>query len=493
MFLAKPGTQSYLSFVFDRSYLYTMDLNLKHTEKPYWWALIGNAFVNEERDYTRGSLKQAVVLLAIPMMLEMSVEALFAITDIFFVAKLGAEAIATVGLTEAFITLLYAISIGFSMALTALIARRIGEKNTDRANLIAGQSILIGIGLSLGIGITGAIYAQDILAFLGASDPLIANYSGYTVIMLGGSATIIFLFIFNGIFRGAGDPVVAMRAIWLASGINIVLDPCLIFGVGPFPELGIQGAAIATNIGRGLGVLYGAYILCKGGARIQIHLRHLLPVPAELKLLCKVSIGGISQFLIATSSWIFLMKLMATFGSTALAGYTIAIRIIDFIILPAWGLSNSVSTLVGQNLGARNIKRAKKAVFYVAKYNLIFMIGIALVFIGFAGPIVKIFTNDAEIIAYATQCLRILSYGFGFYAVGLVMIQAFNGAGDTYTPTWINGICFWLFQIPFAYWLANHLTFGPSGIFYAILTAESLMALIGLYVFLRGGWEKTTV
>lgn len=470
-----------------------MDLDLKDTEKTNWWALISNAFANEERDYTRGSLKHAVVLLAIPMMLEMSVEALFAITDIFFVAKLGAEAIATVGLTEAFITLLYAVSIGFSMALTALIARRIGEKNNARANLIAGQSILIATGLSLVIGVSGAIYAQEILSFLGASDSLIENYSGYTAIMLGGSATIVFLFILNGIFRGAGDPIVAMRAIWLASGINIVLDPCLIFGLGPFPELGVEGAAIATNIGRGIGVLYGAYILWKGCARIHIHIRHLIPVLEELTLLFKVSIGGISQFLIATSSWIILMKLMAAYGSTALAGYTIAIRIIDFIILPAWGLSNTVSTLVGQNLGARNVARAKKAVFYVAKYNLIFMMSIALIFLGFAEPIVKIFTSETETIVYATQCLRILSYGFGFYAIGLVLIQAFNGAGDTFTPTWINGICFWLFQIPAAYLFAKELAIGPSGIFYAILAAESFMALIGLYVFLRGGWEKTPV
>ena len=470
-----------------------MDLNLKDTEKTNWWELISNAFANEERDYTRGPLKQAVVLLAIPMMLEMSVEALFAITDIFFVAKLGAEAIATVGMTEAFITLLYAISIGFSMALTALIARRIGENDKGRAKIIAGQSILIAFGLSLVIGIMGSIYAQDILRFLGAPDSLITNHSGYTTIMLGGSATIIFLFILNGIFRGAGDPVVAMHAIWLASGINIVLDPCLIFGLGPFPELGVQGAAVATNIGRGMGVLYCAYILWKGSSRIQISLRHLKPVLKELKLLFKISIGGISQFLIATSSWILLMKLMATFGSNALAGYTIAIRVIDFIFLPAWGLSNSVSTLVGQNLGARNIVRAKKAVFYVAKYNLIFMLSIALVFIGFAEPIVKIFTSEKEVIAYASQCLRILSYGFGFYAIGLVLIQAFNGAGDTYTPTWINGICFWLFQIPVAYWLAKHLSMGPSGIFYAILIAESLMAVIGLVVFLKGGWEKTSV
>ena len=493
MFLVKPGTQSYFSFIFYWNAVRIMDIKLKNKHKTDWATLIRNAFANEERDYTRGSLKQAVVLLAIPMMLEMSVEALFAITDIFFVAKLGAEAIATVGLTEAFITLLYAVSIGLSMAVTALIARRIGEKNKQRAQLLAGQSLIIAFGLSIVVGIAGALYAKHILAFLGASDSLIANYSGYTTIMLGGSATIIFLFIMNGIFRGAGDPVVAMRAIWLASAINIVLDPCLIFGLGPFPELGVEGAAIATNIGRGVGVLYGVYILWQGSSRIRIHVRHLNPVIDELLLLFKVSLGGISQFLIATSSWIILMKLMATFGSNALAGYTIAIRIIDFIFLPAWGLSNTVSTLVGQNLGAQNIKRAKKAVFYVAKYNVMFMLSVAFIFIGFAEPIVKIFTTEPEIVLYAKQCLRILSYGFGFYAIGLVLIQAFNGAGDTYTPTWINGICFWLFQIPFAYGLANYVAMGPSGVFYAIFTAESMMALLALTVFFKRRWEATHV
>jgi len=470
-----------------------MNSNFKDSNKVSWWALINDAFTNEERDYTRGSLKQAVVLLAIPMMLEMSMEALFAITDIFFVAKLGAEAIATVGLTEAFVTLIYAISIGFSMALTALVARRIGEKNNQRANLIAGQSIVIAAAVSLLIGILGASYSQDILRFMGASDSLIENNSGYTTIMLGGSGTIIFLFILNGIFRGAGDPIVAMRAIWLACGINIVLDPCLIFGLGPFPELGIEGAAIATNIGRGIGVAYCAYILLHGNSRIQIRLPYLVPVFEELKLLVKVSIGGISQFLIATSSWILLMKLMAEYGSTALAGYTIAIRIIDFIILPAWGLSNSVSTLVGQNLGAAKVERAQQSVVYVATYNFIFMMSIALIFLGFAEPIVRIFTADAETVVYAAQCLRVLSYGFGFYAIGLVLIQAFNGAGDTYTPTWINGICFWLFQIPAAYYLAKNLSMGPSGIFYAILVAESLMAVVALLVFMRGTWKKTSV
>ncbi len=471
----------------------TVNTNKEQFKKDSWWSLISNAFSNKERDYTQGSLKHAVILLAIPMMLEMSVEALFAITDIFFVAKLGIEAIATVGLTESMIVLLYAVGLGLGMSLTALVARRIGEKNKDRAKVIAGQAVLIGFVLSIVIGLLGAMYSKHILAFLGASDSLIQGYSGYTTIMLGGTATILFLFIFNAIFRGAGDPVMAMRAIWIASVINIVLDPCLIFGLGPFPELGIEGAAIATNIGRGFGVVYGIYILTTGKTRIRIAWLDLMPVFSEMKLLVKVSIGGILQFFIATSSWILLMKIMATFGSAALAGYTLAIRIVDFIILPAWGMSNSVSTLVGQNLGAKNIERAKQAVFLVAKYNFVFMVTVAVFFISFAELIVNIFITENEVVTYATQCLRIFSYGFGLYAIGLVLIQAFNGAGDTYTPTWINGICFWVLQIPIAYWMAIHLHIGPKGVFYSVVIAESLMAVIGIIVFLRGGWEKTHV
>ena len=470
-----------------------MTTDKQQAERINWWALIKASLASDEHDYTQLPLKQAVILLAIPMMLETSVEALFAITDIFFVAKLGAEAIATVGITEAVITLLYAVGIGLSMSITALVARRIGEGDIARAATIAGQSILIGLVLSIVIGVSGAMYANNILMFIGASEIILTQFSGYTAIMLGGSATILFLFIFNGIFRGAGNPVVAMRAIWIASAINIVLDPCLIFGLGPFPELGIDGAAIATTLGRGVGMCYAGFMLFKGSTRLQLTLQDLLPVMGELTLLVRISAGGIAQFFIATSSWILLMKIMAEFGSAALAGYTIALRVIDFIILPVWGLSNSVSTLVGQNLGARNVERARQAVFYVARYNVMFMLAIAVLFIAFANFIVGVFTDEQQVIAIGSQCLRVLSYGFGLYAIGLVMIQAFNGAGDTFTPTWINGLCFWVFQIPFAYWLAKHVLMNPSGVFWAILLAESLMALIGLYIFRQGKWEKTAV
>ncbi len=466
---------------------------MKSVDQMNWWALVKSSLQGDEYDYTRIPLNKAVVLLAIPMMLETSIEALFAITDIFFVAKLGTEAVATVGVTEAVITLLYAIGIGLSISVTALVARRIGENEIQRAKVLAGQSILLGIALSIVIGICGAVFAKDILTFVGASETIINEHYGYTAIMLGGSATILLFFILNGICRGAGNPVIAMKAIWLASIINIFLDPCLIFGLGPFPKLGIEGAAIATTFGRGIGIVYVAYSLYKGSSRIQLAFKDLTLVADELVLLVKVSIGGIMQFFIATSSWIFLMKIIAEFGSTALAGYTIAIRVIDFIIMPVWGLSNSVSTLVGQNLGANNTERAKQAVYQVTKYNVALMILISFVFIVFPEFIIGLFTQEKDVIDIGAKCLRILSYGFGLYGLGLAMIQAFNGAGDTYTPTWINIICFWLIQIPFAYWFSLKVLAHPDGVFWAIFIAESLMAVISLIIFRQNRWIKVHV
>ena len=462
-------------------------------EQMNWWAIVKSSLQGDEHDYTRIPLNKAVVLLAIPMMLETSIEALFAITDIFFVAKLGTDAVATVGITEAVITLLYAIGIGLSISVTALVARRVGEKEIQRAKVLAGQAILLGIMLSIVIGICGVIFAKDILSFVGASKTIINEYYGYTAIMLGGSATILLFFILNGICRGAGNPVIAMKAIWIASIINIFLDPCLIFGIGPFPKLGVEGAAIATTFGRGIGIVYVAYSLFNKSSRIQLAFKDLILVVDELMLLVKVSMGGILQFFVATSSWIFLMKIIAEFGSTALAGYTIAIRVIDFIIMPVWGLSNSVSTLVGQNLGANNTQRAKQAVYQVTKYNVALMILISFVFIVFPEFIIGLFTQEAEVVDIGAKCLRILSYGFGLYGLGLAMIQAFNGAGDTYTPTWINVICFWLFQIPFAYWFSLRFLEHPDGVFWAICLAESIMAIFALIIFRQNKWAGTHV
>ena len=463
---------------------------MKSVEQMSWWQIVKSSLQGDEYDYTRIPLNRAVILLAIPMMLETSIEALFAITDIFFVAKISTEAVATVGITEAVITLLYAIGIGLSISVTALVARRIGEKDLPRAKIIAGQSVLLVLAISIVVGFCGVVFAKNILSFVGASDAIVNDNYGYTAIMLGGSATILLLFILNGICRGAGNPVIAMKAIWLASLINIVLDPCLIFGLGPFPKLGIEGAAIATTFGRSVGVIYVTYHLMKGTSKIQLSIADLSLVWNELRLLTKVSIGGILQFFIATSSWLLLIKIIAEFGSIALAAYTIALRIIDFIFLPVWGLSNSVSTLVGQNLGANQTERAKQAVYQVTKYNVGLMLSISVVFIFFPEYIIRIFVDEPDVIALGASCLRILSYGFGLYGLGLAMIQAFNGAGDTFTPTWINFICFWLIQIPFAYWFSIQFLESPEGVFWAIFLAESLMAIMGLLIFRQNKWMK---
>ena len=458
------------------------------------WALFKQALSdNTDEDYTQGSIKRAVILLAIPMVIEMSMESIFAIVDMFFVSKLGTAAVAAVGLTEAVIILLYAVAIGLSISTTAMVARRIGEKNPDAAAVVAGQALWVGLFVSLIVGILGAIYAPKILILMGAEFVVVEQGSQYTAILLGGSVTIMYVFLINAVFRGAGDASIAMRSLWLANGINIVLDPCLIFGLGPFPEMGVTGAAVATTIGRGIGVIYQLYYLFGIKGRLRVQLRHLrLAVDVLLKLL-RVSIGGILQFLIATASWLILMKIVARYGSTAIAGYIIAIRIIDFTILPAWGLGNAASTLVGQNLGAGSPERAEQSTWQAAKYNLIFMLTIALVFIFFAESLIAIFTTDPIAIRYGVDCLRIVSYGYGFFAIGMVMVQAFNGAGDTTTPTWINFFCYWLLQIPLAYCLAVQFQFGPRGVFIAILVAETVLAITGVIVFRQGRWKLKVV
>ncbi len=455
--------------------------------------LVRDSLRGDEYDYTQGSIRRAAVLLAIPMMLEMAMESIFAITDIFFVSQLGADAVATVGLTEAVITILYAIAVGMSLGVTAMVSRRIGEKKPDAAAIVAGQTLWIGLVLSLITGSVGLFFAEDILRFMGASAEVIEQGSSYTTIMLSCSITIIYLFLLNAIFRGAGNAAIAMRSLWLANGINIVLDPCLIFGIGPFPEMGVTGAAIATNIGRGIGVLYQLYYLCKQSDGLYIQPRHLRIVPDVILKLLRVSFGGVFQFFIATASWVILMRFVAGFGSIAIAGYTIAIRIIDMTFLPAWGISNAASTLVGQNLGARKPERAEQSVKLIAKYNFIFLVSVALIFIVFSHELVGIFTDDAEIIAIGGQALRFISYGYGFYAIGMVLSQGFNGAGDTMTPTYISLVCFWLVQIPLAWLLSNPLDFGPGGVFITVTVAESLFAVIAWFIFRTGKWKQTKV
>lgn len=452
-------------------------------------ALVGSATIN----YTEGSIARASFLLAVPMILEMAMESVFAIVDIFFVAGLGAEAVAAVGLTEAVISLLYAVAIGVSMAATAMVARRIGEQNPEAAATVAGQAIWIGAFISLLVGTLGYWFYADILRLMGGDESLISTSASYTQIMLSGSFTIVFLFLNNAVFRGAGDASIAMRALVLANAINIVLDPILIYGWGPIPGMGVAGAAIATNIGRGIGILYQLYYLCSRGNRLQILWRHLVLQLGIVLQLLRISVGGIAQFLIATASWVFLMRLVAQHGNEAVAGYTIAIRVVIFVLLPSWGLSNAVATLVGQNLGAGKPDRAEQTVWQIARYNLVYMVSVALVLIFFPAWVMSYFSDQAEVVLNGMQSLRILSYGFVFLAVGSVVTQAYNGAGDTMTPTWINGFAFWVVQIPLAWSLTSAAGWGPEGVYWSVFIADMTMSLIGTWLFIRGGWKTRSV
>ena len=458
------------------------------------WAFFKGAVAGDaEIDYTQGSIGRVTIMLAIPMILEMAMESVFAVVDIFFVAGLGTAAVATVGLTEAMITLLYAISIGLSMGTTALIARRIGEKDPDAASLTAGQAIWIGVLVSVVVGLIGFFYAKDILILMGADEAMLETGESYTRIMFGSCFTIVFLFLINAIFRGAGDASLAMRALTLANCINIVLDPCLIYGYGLFPELGLEGAAIATNIGRGVGVLYGLYYLCGGGGKIRLHIANLVLQMAVIVALLRISIGGVSQFLVSTASWVFLMQIVSGFGSAAVAGYTIAVRIVMFSILPAWGLSNAVATLVGQNLGAGQPDRAEASVWYIVKYNAIYMGFASLMILLFTRSIVGLFTDEPAVVEYAVQCLTIFAFAFVAWGAGMALSQAFNGAGDTMTPTWINVFCFWVVQMPLAYFLALGLDLGPVGVFWAVFASDILTGIVGFLVFRRGKWKGRIV
>ena len=464
---------------------------LSHVVASY--VIIRESLVGTTQDFTRGSYQRAIILLAIPMMLEMLMESVFAIVDIFFVARLGADAIATLGMTEAVVTLLYAVAIGLSMAVTALVARRIGEQDPEGAAQPAGQALLVGFVLSAVISVAGCMYAEEILRLMGASERAIAAHAGYTRVIFGGCGSILFLFLLNGVFRGAGDASIAMRVLWVANGINIVLDPCFIFGLGPFPELGLTGAAVATTTGRSLGVALQLYYLFGHNTRIALSLRHLVPRFVDIRHIAHISSGGIMQYFIATSSWVLLVKIIASYGSAAVAGYTITIRILDFFILPAWGLSNAAATLVGQNLGAGRPRRAVRFVRYVATYNFAFMLGVAAVFVTSPGPIVGIFTDDPEITRHAVNGLRLLSCALCPFVIGLVLNQAFNGAGDTVTPMKINLVTFWCVQIPLAYWLAHAIFDGTDGVFIAVFISESLMAVMAYVVFRRGTWQRVVV
>ncbi|MDX2022545.1 MAG: MATE family efflux transporter [Deltaproteobacteria bacterium] len=457
------------------------------------WSLMKEAVAGSRRDFTTEDLGRAVILLAVPMVLEMVMESIFAVVDIFWVSKLGPEAVASVGLTESLLNLLYALAIGLSMGAAAVVSRRIGEKDPEGAARAAFQAILLGGGLSVVIGVGGAVAAPQLLQLMGASAETTRVGVNYTRVMLGGSATVVMLFLINAIFRGAGDAAVAMRTLWLANGINIVLGPFLVFGWGPFPKWGVAGAAVATTIGRGTGVLYQLYKLTRPTSRVALKRRHLIFEADVMKTIIRIARSGVFQVLVGSASWIALVRVLANFGSTAVAGYTIAIRVVLFALLPSWGMANAAATLVGQNLGAKQPDRAEQAVWRAAIYNLYFLGTVGVIFFIFAGNIAALFAPDPEVVAYATRCLRIVSAGFLFYAVGMVVTQAFNGAGDTKTPTWINIICFWLWEIPLAYALSHFTKLGPTGVFTAIMTAFSLVAVLSVVLFKRGTWKVIRV
>lgn len=451
------------------------------------------ALTGKDSDFTTGSIRKAIFMLSIPMVLEMLMESIFALVDIAFVSRVSVNAVATIGLTESVITLIYAIAIGLSMAATAVVARRVGEKNLQGARESAVQVILLGITVAIITGIIGAIYSKEILGLMGGSTELIQEGHGYTRLMIGGNITILLLFLINAIFRGAGDASVAMWILVLSNGLNIILDPIFIFGWGPIPEYGVMGAAIATNIGRGTAVLFQLIILYYGWSKIKIGISDIVIRFKVMMNIIKVSAGGIAQFLIGTSSWIFLMRIMSEFGSEVLAGYTIAIRVIMFSLMPSWGMSNAAATLVGQNLGANKPDRAEASVWKTGKYNAIFMFSISIIYLCFAEKIIMLFNTTPQVVEYGTLCLQIIAAGYVFYAYGMVLTQAFNGAGDTRTPTKINFLIFWVLQLPFAYVMAITFKFGAVGVFLAISIAEILLTVLSYVLFKKGKWKEIKV
>lgn len=459
-------------------------------------SVIKESLSGKEYDYTTGSIKMAIVLLAIPMILELSLESVFAVVDMYFVGHLpnSKNAVTTVGLTESVISIVYSIAIGLSTAATAMVSRRTGEKDPEAAAKAGIQSIWIAILTTILVSIPGVIFASDILRLMGASPEVIEEGTPFTRIMMGGSLVIILIFLINGIFRGAGNAAMAMRSLWIASMLNIILCPLLIYGPGPFPELGLKGAAIATTIGRGIGVLYQLFHLFNGKHFLKFKRSQLKPDGELMWSVVKIASPATLQFLINSGSWIVLAWIVSTTGGTvASAGYQIAIRNVVFFILPAWGLSNAAATLVGQNLGAKQPDRAERSVLLTAKYNGIFMAGVMALFVFVSGPIIRLFTNDPEVISYGTEALQIIGAGYVFYGIGMVMMQALNGSGDTKTPTWISFFCFWLFQVPLAFLLSEFFKWGPRGAFIAIPVAEILIALIAYWYFKKGKWKTVQV
>ncbi|MCI0330084.1 MAG: MATE family efflux transporter [candidate division Zixibacteria bacterium] len=469
------------------------DSQIPQSSAQSLWQELKNAIRGTEADYTQIKIGKAVFLLAVPMILELIMESTFAVVDIFFVGTLGASAVATVGLTETYLFLLYSIGIGLSMAVTAVVARRIGEKEKDQAAVAAVQAIFLAVLVSVPFAFIGIFFAKDLLGLMGADAWTLEFGYRYTQWMLGGNAVIMLLFVINSVFRGAGDAAIAMRVLWIANGCNIILDPVLIYGLGPFPELGIQGAAIATNIGRGVGVLVQLWTLFKGGKHIRMLRSHLQLNGKVIANIIRTSLGGIGQMIVAMTSWIFVMRIISEFGSQAVAGATIALRIMMFTLMPAWGMSNAVATLVGQNLGAQKPDRAERSVWVTGFWNMLFLIAVSVFYFIFSEPLVDIFSDDAEVIAIGGKWLTIVSYSYFVYAWWMVSIQAFNGAGDTATPTKINLVFFWLIQIPLSYLLGKTLGFEHTGVFWAIFISETSVGLFTLWLFTRGRWKTVRV
>jgi putative MATE family efflux protein len=471
----------------------TLEATAAPGERRSLWAQLREAVRGTNADYTKIPLRRAVFLLAVPMVLELVLESTFAVVDIFFVAKLGASAVATVGLTETMLFLLYSVGMGLAMAVTAVVARRIGEGKREEAAVTAVQAIWIAILASLPFAVAGIVFAQDLRRLMGADAWTLTNGYRYMQWALGGNVVIMLLFTINAIFRGAGDASAAMRVLWVANALNIVLDPILIFGFGPVPALGVEGAAIATTIGRGAGVLMQLWILFRGGQHLRVLRSQLVWNGAILWNIVRTSLGGVGQMIVAMTSWIFLMRILAEIGSQAVAGATIAIRIMMFTMMPAWGMSNAAATLVGQNLGAQQPARAEASVWRIGAYNMAYLLVVAVLFFALPRELMGIFTADREVIAIGAEWLRILSYSLFVYGWWMVSVQAFNGAGDTATPTWINVVFFWLIQIPLSWWLATGLGWQQSGVFWGVFVSETSVGLFTLWLFKRGKWKSAQV
>jgi len=470
----------------------TMKPDISKIKRSFWLEL-KDAIQGTDADYTQISMKKAIFLLAVPMILELIMESTFAVVDIYFVGKLGASAVATVGLTETYLFLLYSIAMGLSTAVMATVSRRIGEKKTGGAGKAAVQSIFLALIASVPFAVGGILFARELLTLMGADQWSIEHGYRYTQWMLGGNAVIMFLFVINAIFRGAGDAAIAMRVLWIANGINMVLDPILIFGWGFIPAMGIEGAAIATNTGRAIGVMTQLWLLFRGGKHIRVKLSQIYWDAKVMLNLFRTSLGGIGQMIVAMTSWIFVMRILSEVGSEAVAGSTIALRIMMFTMMPAWGLSNAAATLVGQNLGAGNPERAESAVWKTGSYNMIFLVAVAFVYFFFNRQLMGIFSDDHEVIAIGAEWLRLLSFSFFVYGWWMVSVQAFNGAGDTKTPTKINLVFFWMIQIPLSYVLAIKFGWEHSGVFWAVFISETSVGLFTLWLFSRGSWKTVKV